>query len=66
MELGRLFADGVLEAAARPERGCWGMAGAVSPAALSQIRSSVSQSWITVSQAVCRTTRAMLRAYQLH
>ncbi len=44
MELGRLFADGVLEAAARPERGCWRMAGAVSPAALSQIRSSVSQS----------------------
>ena len=39
------------------------MAGAVSPAVLSQIRSSVSQSWITVSQAVYRTIKAMLRAY---
>ncbi len=45
---------------------CWRMAGAVSPAALSQIRSSVSQSWIIVSQAVCRTTRAILRVYQLY
>jgi len=41
----------------------WRMAGAVSPAALSQIRSSVSQSWITVSQAVCRIIRAILKIY---
>jgi len=31
---------------------CWRMARVVSPAVLSQIRSSVSQSWITISQAV--------------
>jgi len=43
IRLGRLFADSILEAAAKPENGYWRIIRAVSLAVLIQIRFNVSQ-----------------------